>query len=147
MTHLEKLKQTHPNWDEEDIRRWTNEFCPSPYEESCNCPVGFKPLIDCNKCWNQEVSETEPVKTETNEREESTMNEFAPANKKTKAELLEDIVALKKQIEHLDRYKKYEECADELSAMRKAFVSSGFSEEEAFKLVIEMLRTAPKMAK
>lgn len=141
MTHLEKLKKTHPNWDEGDIREYVDNECPGPYDHSVDCPDNCRPLIDCDKCWNQEIPETE-----TNEREETKM-ETTATTRKTKAELLEDIVALKKQIEHLDRYKKYEECADELSAMRKAFVNSGFSEEEAFKLVIEMLRTAPKMAK
>lgn len=143
MTYLEKLKQDHPDWDDDTIRTYAETECPGPYFRSSDCPDGYVPLTDCYACWTNEIPKTET----TNEREENTMNESIPTTKKTKAELLNDINTLKKQIEHLDHYKKYEECADELSAMRKAFVSSGFSEEEAFKLVIEMLRTAPKMAK
>lgn len=58
---------------------------------------------------------------------------------KTKAELTDEVKAkndeikeLKAEIEKLDRYKKYEEMANEIAAVRDSFVNAGFSKTEAF---------------
>ena len=68
---------------------------------------------------------------------------------KTKAELLKEIEgknaeikALKKDIEKLDRYKIYEEGANELAAARNAFVEAGFTKVEAFELVKGVMNNA-----
>lgn len=62
--------------------------------------------------------------------------------KKTKTQLIEELeaakahaTALKKQIDNLERYKQYEECADEIKAMHTAFMNSGFTDEQAFDLI------------
>ena len=72
---------------------------------------------------------------------------------KTKAELMEEvktkndeIKALKAEIEKLDRYKVYQDTADELGAVRQSYIKAGFSESEAFeltKMVIQMAITNP----
>lgn len=71
---------------------------------------------------------------------------------KTKAELMDDIKvkndeikALKAEIEKLDRYKVYQEAADELAAVRLSYIKSGFSESEAFELTKMMIQMAPAM--
>lgn len=68
---------------------------------------------------------------------------------KTKAELMEEvktkndeIKALKAEIEKLDRYKQYQNCTDEIAALRDSFVESGFTKTEAFTMVQTMLKLA-----
>lgn len=144
MTYLEKLKQDNPDWDDDAIRTYAETECPGPYFCSSDCPDGYVPLTDCHACWTNEIPETE-----TNEREEKNMENTTPATystRKTKAELLEEIAALKKQVEHLDRYKKYEECANEMAAMRDSFVTAGFTRDEAFAMTKVMIENAVKMA-
>ena len=46
---------------------------------------------------------------------------------------------LKAEISRLEKYKKYEETADELGAMKKAFMNSGFTEHEAFQIIITLV--------
>ena len=74
------------------------------------------------------------------------------ATKKTKQELMEElevknaeIQGLKKDIERLERYKGYEEAADEVAAIRDSFVNAGFSKTEAFTMTLEMFRSAAVM--
>ena len=68
---------------------------------------------------------------------------------KTKAELLEEIEAknkevkdLKVEVEKLERYTKYEDMADEIAAMREAFVNSGFSKSEAYDMTKSLFTLA-----
>ncbi|CUO98378.1 Uncharacterised protein [[Eubacterium] contortum] len=42
---------------------------------------------------------------------------------------------LKSQISRLEKYKKYEEMADEFFAIKESFVKAGFSEEQAHNLL------------
>lgn len=70
--------------------------------------------------------------------------------KKTKAMLLEEIEqkneelkGLKKEIEKLEKYKQYEDMANELKAMYDSFVNSGFDETQAFKLMLKLFEVAP----
>lgn len=60
---------------------------------------------------------------------------------KTKNELLEEIKqknkeieALKADIEKLEKYRKYDEMADEVKAINDSFIRSGFTEQQAFEL-------------
>lgn len=43
---------------------------------------------------------------------------------------------LEKQVEALERYKKYEEAADEIKALHDSYVNAGFTEEQAFQLTM-----------
>ena len=68
---------------------------------------------------------------------------------KTKTELLEEIEAKNKEIkdlrvevEKLERYKKYEDMADEIAAMREAFVNSGFSKSESYDMAKSLFTLA-----
>lgn len=68
---------------------------------------------------------------------------------KTKAELLEEIEAknkelkgLKEEVEKLERYKQYEGAANEIAAMREAFVNAGFSKTESYDMTKGMLMMA-----
>lgn len=60
---------------------------------------------------------------------------------KTKNELLEEIEqkneeieVLKADIEKLEKYRKYDEMADEVKAINDIFIRSGFAEQQAFEL-------------
>ncbi len=60
---------------------------------------------------------------------------------KTKNELLEEIEqkneeieVLKVDIEKLEKYRKYDEIAEEVKTINDSFVRSGFTEQQAFEL-------------
>lgn len=68
---------------------------------------------------------------------------------KTKAELLEEIEVknkeikgLKNEIVKLERYKTYEDMADELGAVRESFLKAGFSKTEAFTMMLKIIEMA-----
>jgi hypothetical protein len=54
---------------------------------------------------------------------------------------------LQNKIETFERYKQYDEMADEMAAMKNAYIQAGFSKEEAFELLIESIKAAAKMTK
>jgi uncharacterized protein YydD (DUF2326 family) len=73
---------------------------------------------------------------------------------KTKAMLLEEIQQkneeineLKKDLENLKKYEAYNEAASELKAMHDSFLAAGFNSEQAFKLVVELIKTSGVVAK
>ena len=45
-----------------------------------------------------------------------------------------EIEVLKADIEKLEKYRKYDEMADEVKAINDSFVCSGFTEQQAFEL-------------
>lgn len=68
---------------------------------------------------------------------------------KTKNELLEEIEqkneeieVLKVDIEKLEKYRKYDEMADEVKAINDSFVRSGFTEQQAFELTRDAVTAA-----
>lgn len=68
---------------------------------------------------------------------------------KTKTELLEEIKTkneeiqdLKNEVKKLERFKQYEAMTDEMAALRDSFVNSGFTKEEAFELVKNIISNA-----
>lgn len=63
------------------------------------------------------------------------------STKKTKAELLEEIAALKKQVAGYDKFKLYETAATETKTMHTALMEAGFSDEQAFDMVKTLLYT------
>lgn len=73
---------------------------------------------------------------------------------KTKAELMEELEEIKaelknkeKEIEDLKRFEKYKEMGDELKAMQNAFIDSGFTETQAFKMLLTTVRAAAEMSR
>ena len=68
---------------------------------------------------------------------------------KTKAELMDELKAkndeiktLNEEIKKLDRYKVYQDAADDLAAFRLSYINAGFSEAEAFELTKMVLQMA-----
>ena len=66
---------------------------------------------------------------------------------KTKAELLEEIEqkneeikVLEKEVKNLEKYKQYEDMANELKAIHSAFVNSGFDDDQAFELLKDFIK-------
>ena len=132
MTCREKLKIEHPDWDEYEIEYFLRDDCPSMYGylPDPNCQD-----ISCHKCWDREIPETEN-KEEVKEMKTKT-------TEKTKTELLNAIADLKKEVEKQDKYRQYEQVADELAAMRDALTAKGFTREEAMQFIFN----AQKMIK
>ena len=144
MTYLDELKKEHPDWDEAQIRIHVLNDCPMIKGA---CPFPGEDMESCIRCWDREIPGTKPTnKTENNEREENNVNESTPTptTRKTKADLLKDIAELKKQVEHLDKYKQLEEAADTTAAMCRAYETAGFSREEAFELTKLMIELSAK---
>lgn len=111
------------------------EGCPDDY----HLPPNEHICEDCDACWNKEIDNTD----NKGEKEMPTNT----TTKKTKNELLDEIKALKDEVARLERYKKYEEMADEMAAMRSSFVNAGFSANEAFTLVTTMIGMAATLNK
>ena len=139
MTYREKMAIEHPE-KVNPVFMGNVEGCPSDKDEYACCAThGGYDHKRCHDCWNREIPGTESTK-----KENVTMT---PTTKKTKAELLDEIADLKKQVADLERYQKYEEMANELFAIQQTFVPAGSSEEKAFSLLTVTLKMAPKMAR
>ena len=70
--------------------------------------------------------------------------------KKTKTMLEEELEQKRTEIEDLkkeleneikrsEKYKQFEECADDLKALRDSFINSGFSDKQAFMMVLQII--------
>lgn len=88
----------------------------------------------------------EPREPEEKEKENKPM-------KKTKAMLEEELEQKRTEIEDLkkeleneikrtEKYKQFEECADDLKALQHSFINSGFSEKQAFMMVLQIIGSA-----
>lgn len=75
---------------------------------------------------------------EARERKEKIM----ATTKKTKEQLLQEIEVLQGKVDKLERFEKYADTADEMGAMVEAFENSGFSREEAIRMVLGLLPLA-----
>lgn len=53
----------------------------------------------------------------------------------------QELEELRKEIKDLERYKSYEDVADEIKAMHTAFMNSGFSDDQAFALLNKIMDT------
>lgn len=130
MTFLEKLKREHPEINTQKY----NFGCPSNFGYEENLSVQICAATECIKCWNREIPEE---KGETN---------MPITTRKTKTELMEEIEAknaeikdLKKEMAALERYKQYDEAANELKAMHDSFINAGFSRDEASRLMLKLI--------
>lgn len=140
MTFLEKYKQdTHQFLDVQEF----GFGCPCQYGYETRRSYGsYCKFTTCRDCWNRQMDESTDICTTNhntnNEREETTTE--TTTTRKTKARLLEEIDILKKQVANLDKYKQYDNFANELAAIRESFVKVGFSETEAFQIILTTLR-------
>lgn len=131
MTCREKLKFEHPDLNEDQLFDMTRSYCP--FEVGINYPpLSICCDSKCSDCWDREIPETE-IKKE---------KDIMTPTKMTKAELLKEIEfahnhirEMEGRLERMDKYKQYEECADELKAMHTALMNSGFTNEQAFELM------------
>lgn len=132
MTCREKLSIDHPTyvWETFDWG-WCCKGCPSDYgylNDPEYCEEGPSPTI-CDRCWNREITEKE--------------NETPMINtKKTKAQLIEELkeatekaTALEKEIKDLEKYKQYDDAANEIHAIYDSFKRAGFSDEQSYDLL------------
>lgn len=62
MTCLEKLKQMHPELDDEGIKDLVEEQCPDNFG-IMGMPDHCDPYVTCDKCWNREIPGSEPEPT------------------------------------------------------------------------------------
>lgn len=138
MTCREKLAIEHPDCVR-DICCGGCEGCPHDYGY-LDCPESCRPLSEesCIRCWDREIPDENVLATETDFEKENNM----ATTKKTKAELekeLESVKAtkaeLEKELKNLEKYKQYEDAADEVHAMYISFVNAGFSNEQAYDLI------------
>lgn len=118
--------------------------CPSDYgylfkPMYCRDPRYGSNLKQCTDCWDREIPGEK-------EKENKPM-------KKTKAMLEEEleqkqteIEGLKKELEteikKTEKYKQFEECADDLKALQNSFINSGFSDKQAFMMVLQIIGTS-----
>lgn len=130
MTCREKLAFDHPEWRKSYYEWYLENCCPDEYlaePEYCHAGIESK----CKRCWEREVPGTIDL-----------MEEKSMTTKKTKAELMEEIAVLEKQVNELEKYKTYRDCGDDLKAIHTEFMNAGFSNEQAFHLLQTMMQTS-----
>lgn len=125
MTFKEKYLQDHPD-DSERIDSVIHMYCPDDfgYEEyqGC-CSVTIEGSDRCIKCWDREMPGTENKKESNNMR-------------KTKAELEQELMDIRKELESVKRIDNYKDAACELKACMDALIEQGFTREEAMTVII-----------
>lgn len=121
-----------------------NISIPKEYEPESNVIHRNK---RCTMCWDREI----PENKNNNEMEENKMNETANRTM-TREDLYNDInlkrkeiEALKERIEKLAKYEKYDAAAAECAAMKDSFVRAGFTEEQAFEILLVCLKAQLKI--
>lgn len=126
---------------EEEKKNFIGNYCPNEHGlddvrdilDGCN-------NISCKECWEQSGVELVVEETEDFEKENKKM---AVKRNLTAEEVIENlqkqVAELQEEQKKLEKYKSYRDTADEIAAMRSAFVEAGFSDEEAFTLVSGMV--------
>lgn len=150
MTCREKLKIENPG-HMNSCYAGGCKFCPYMYgyletPEYCkDTSISFNER--CTMCWDREI----PENKNNNEMEENKMNEtsnrtmtredlYNEINQKKK-----EIESLKERIEKLAKYEKYDESASECAAMKDSFVRAGFTDEQAFEILLACLKAQFKI--
>lgn len=147
MTYKEKLKQIDPDAID-DTCCGGCVGCPGSYSElnddglpegECNWDAET-----CTRCWNREIPGTEVEKEKENMDTNATKEQLIAEIKKAYATIHE----MEDRMKNLERYKAYEETANEIKAMHTAFMNSGFSDEQAHDMVkILLAATLPGVMK
>lgn len=152
MTYLEKFRIEYPSYKECSDEDIIKKCCPDEmmvldWDYDCD---GFDNdhLYECVICWNREIPGTEPTNNEI-KKETKKMT-----TRKTKTELLEEleqkkeeIAELRKQVEKAERYKAYDDMAAEMKAMQDSFINAGFSEKQAYTMLMTLIGQASEFAK
>jgi hypothetical protein len=138
MTYLDKVKQESP----EDIGvNGIPVYCPPNREAPVYCGNDFfgDAYQRCTKCWNTEIPE-EKEKENKPMKKTKAMLEEELEQKRTEIEDLKK--ELENEIKKTEKYKQFEECADDLKALQNSFINSGFSEKQAFTMVLQIIGSA-----
>ena len=150
MTCREKLKIEHP-YLVNDIYLGGCSCCPSLYgylecPDYCN-DISIPRNKRCTMCWDREI----PENKNDNEMEENKMNETSNRTM-TREDLYNEINQKKKEIESLKEkisklaeYEKYDASAANCAAMKDSFVRAGFTEEQAFTILLVCLKAMFKI--
>lgn len=140
MTCREKLMLEHPGMVGNQYQGGCCG-CPSMRGYLEDPPEEWCKKVLCTECWDREIPGTEND-ISNNEKENETMAVTVPVQKMTKAQMVEEIERANKRIhevetelKNLERYKQYEDMADEMKALHTAFMNSGFSNEQAFEML------------
>lgn len=150
MTCLEKFYKNHQGLRRDYAKKLLSDSCPDDfgYLEDPEYCIGTNVYGDCNKCWDREIPEEHRKVTYRDYYDVKKENNMTNA-KKTKAQLIEELEAanksktdLEQQLKDLEKYKQYQDCADELRALHMSFVNAGFSDEQAFTMMQTMLQNA-----
>lgn len=138
MTCREKLKLEHP--EKVGYPRFVGGCAGCPHDYGyLDKPAGCNGTLGCTACWDREIPGTETI----NKKENDIMPvKHTNHNKMTKTELIEEIEAarthiqaMESQLKNLEKYRQYEEAADEIKAIHAALMNSGFTNEQAFDLL------------
>lgn len=117
------------------------------YDLTCGRPSCLLKLIhldslDASLCKDFESLIVSYKKSEPKEEKK------VATTRKTKDELMTElevketeIKELKEDLKKLEKYKQYEDMANEIRALHEAFMNSGFSDEQAFVMVNNILTT------
>lgn len=134
MTYREKFHMEHPDRDSVNT---LGMGCPADYEHNTNCPeYSDGTVMSCKNCWNREIPE-EKEKENKPMKKTKAMLEEELEQKKTEIEDLKK--ELENEIKKTEKYKQFEECADDLKALQNSFINSGFSEKQAFTMVLQII--------
>lgn len=137
MTCREKLRLEHPA----RVNPRFDGGC-----EQCPHTYGYMPLstsecmeMSCTECWDREIPGTETI---NKKEKESMATNTTKLTEMTREDMIEEIEIARKhiremeaQIKNLEKYKAYEETADEIKAIHTALMDSGFSDDQAFDLL------------
>lgn len=147
MTCREKLAKEHPDYIDSCYITGCRG-CPYKYgylDAPEWCPVKHKigpTETSCSKCWDREMPEDNNLKGEND------------MTSKTKKELIEELTKAKENVEKLkealvkvENRKKYDEAALETKAMYDSFINAGFTEAQAFSIIMTMISTCGKLPK
>lgn len=119
--------------------------CKNNIEDCSKCPLSSYDFLDEeHKC---DLEDYRPCYLFDREGEKESMSAKEDIVKlqekedlaKLIAEKERDIESLHKEIDKLERYKKYEDTANESKAILDAFVSAGFERHEAFSLISALI--------
>lgn len=106
-----------------------------------NFVYGVRPGADALELTRIHMKDVEKAKRDAAKMKgEENMGKEDVKREKTQEELKDEINELHKHLKNLQKYQQYEESANELAAARKAYTDAGFSEEEAFMIVMELLK-------
>lgn len=132
MTCINQYMKEHPDATLSEVIK---HYCPWEFynidENFEGCTDAMYEYGDCERCWNREIPGTDVKKEKEN----------MPTTRKTKQELVEEIDALKKELENVKNVEQYEEGAYQIKALHTAFMNAGFTDAQAFELILTMIQT------